>query len=82
MANACKQEEVLPLEKGVIVRAPLYEQGYLSNIFIGPKKDRLHRMILNSKKLNISVEATHFKMESTKNVTNVIQKTHELHHKT
>ena len=46
------------------MRAPQDGQGYFSNIFIRPKKDDSHRIILNLKKLNASVEAPHFKMES------------------
>ena len=77
-----KQEEVLVtnleveklLKIGVIVRAPQNGQEYFSNIFIWLKKDGSHSMTLNLKKLNTSVEASHFKMESIKNVTSVIHK--------
>ena len=77
-----KQEEVLVinleveklLKKGDIVRAPQDGQGYFSNIFIRPEKNGSYRMILNLKKLNTSVEAPHFKMESIKNVTSMIHK--------
>ena len=62
------------LKKGVIVRAPQDEKGYFSNIFICPKKDGPHRMILNLKKLNTSMEAPHFKMESIKNITSMMHK--------
>ena len=38
-----------------------------SNIFLRPKPDGTFRMILNLRKLNESIGAPHFKMESIKN---------------
>ena len=75
-----KQEEILVinleveklLKKGDIVRATQDGQGYFSNSFIRPKKNGSYRMILNLKKLNTSVEAPHFKMESIKNLKKLL----------
>ena len=77
-----KQEEVLAinleveklLKKRIIVREPQDGKGYFSNIFVHPKKDGSHGMILNLKKLNTSVEAPHFKIESITNITSMIHK--------
>ena len=51
-------------DKGVI-EASQYEQGqFVSNIFIRPKKNGSHRLILNLKKLNEDVDYHHFKMDT------------------
>jgi hypothetical protein len=37
---------------------------YISNIFLRPKRDESHRVILNLKHLNTDIEHFHFKMET------------------
>ena len=50
------------LRKGVITEASHCTGEYISTIFIRPKKDGTHRLILNLKKFNEYVEYRHFKM--------------------
>ena len=52
------------LDKDIIVEACHCDGEYLSNIFIRPKKDGGHRVILNLKKLNEYVVKRHFKMHT------------------
>ena len=52
------------LEKGVIVETHHIPGEYISTIFIRPKKDGGHRLILNLKNLNDHVEYHHFKMDT------------------
>ena len=54
-------------ERGIIEKATHSTGEYISNVFIRPKKDGSHRLILNLKQLNRSVEYHHFKMENLKN---------------
>lgn len=52
------------LDKGII-RPVVDEVGqYVSNIFLRPKKDGSHRVILTLKQLNTDIEHYHFKMET------------------
>ena len=47
--------------------------GFLSNIFLVPKKEQnSFRMILNLKQLNTFMETPHFKMESIKDVQRLV----------
>ena len=55
------------LERGIIEKTTHSTGEYISNVFIRPKKDGSHRLILNLKQLNRSVEYHHFKMENLKN---------------
>lgn len=59
-------------EKGVIVEAEHSEDEYISNIFVCPKKDGGHRVILNLKHLNLSVTKRHFKMQSLQSAINLM----------
>ena len=59
------EEEISKLlKKGVITEASHCRGEYISTIFIRPKKDGGHRLILNLKKLNAYVEYHHFKMDT------------------
>lgn len=47
--------------------------NYFSNIFIRPKPDGTHRLILNLKQLNEDIEHVHFKMETLRSVLPLIK---------
>ena len=52
---------------------PCHERGeVISPIFVCPKKDGSHRMILNLKRLNTYVEYHHFKMDTLWSVIKLI----------
>ena len=52
-----------------IVKVAVNQPGQIiSSIFLRPKKDGTHRLILNLKKFNESVEYQHFKMDSLTNI--------------
>ena len=59
--------------KGVLLKSSHEEGEFLSTVFLRPKKDGTHRMILNLKKLNKFVAYHHFKMESLKHVISMIR---------
>ena len=59
--------------KGVLLKSSHEEGEFLSTIFLRPKKDGTHRMILNLKKLNKFVAYHHFKMESLKHVISMMR---------
>ena len=52
------------LIKGVISETTHCRSEYISTIFVPPKKDGGHRLILNLKSLNEHVEYHHFKMDT------------------
>ena len=52
------------LEKAVIVKAHHEPGDFISPIFVRPKKDGSHIMILNLRNLNKHVEYNHFKMDT------------------
>jgi len=52
------------VEKGVIETCTNELGEYVSNIFIRPKKNGTHRLILNLKSLNEDVDYHHFKMDT------------------
>ena len=54
------------LETGVIGKTTHSEEEYISKIFVQPKKDGSHWLILNLKHSNHFVEYHHFKMENLK----------------
>lgn len=60
--------------KGVLTNAKPDPENYISNIFIRPKSDGSHRLILNLKYLNEDVEHIHFKMETLRCVLPMIKK--------
>ena len=47
---------------------------FISNIFLRPKPDGTHRLILNLKEFNESVVYHHFKMDSIYNITKLVTK--------
>ena len=51
------------LSKGVITESVLERDEFISTIFLRPKKNGRHRMILNLKSLNQYVTYYHFKMD-------------------
>jgi hypothetical protein len=67
-ANVIDGEVTKLLEKGVIVES-VHEPGeYINTIFIRPKPNGDWRMILNMKKLNSHIEYYKFKMDTIRNV--------------
>jgi hypothetical protein len=56
------------LSKGVLVEIDEGEAKYLSNVFLRPKKDGSHRMILNLNALNKNIEYKKFKMETLESI--------------
>ena len=64
------------LQSNCIVKMPHFDPaGFLSNIFLVPKKEKdSFRMILNLKHMNKFIQTPHFKMESIKDVQRLVQK--------
>ena len=66
----CQDQEVINVEieklliKGVISETTNCRGEYVSTIFVRPKKDGGHRLILNLKSLNEHDEYHHFKMDT------------------
>ena len=56
------------LQKAVIVETSHKPGEFISSIFVRPKKDGSHRMILNLKNLNRHVQYNHFKMDTLQSV--------------
>ncbi len=52
------------MQKQIIEKTAYTRDAYLSNVFVRPKKDGSHRMILNLKSLNEFVAYHHFKMDT------------------
>ena len=61
------------LSKGVIEGAHYTPDGYISNVFVRPKNDNTHRMILNLKSLNKFVAYHHFKMDTFQTAVKLIR---------
>ena len=53
-----------PVKKNVISQVDHVVDEYVSTIFLRPKRDGSHRLILNRKHLNKSIEKVHFKLDS------------------
>ena len=62
------------LEKGVITKVSPRPGQILSSIFLRPKKDGSHRLILNLKRFNEAVRLYHFKMDSLSTITKFVTK--------
>ena len=61
------------IKKEVISLVKWNKKFFFSSVFTVPKKDESFRMILNLKRLNLSVKYQHFKMETLDDVLNVIK---------
>ena len=61
------------LTKGVVREVKLEEVKFLSNVFVRPKKDGTHRVILNLNKLNQSIDYKKFKMETLKSIISLMR---------
>ena len=61
------------LEKGAISPAPPTGRGFVSNVFLVPKKDRGQRPVINLKRLNKYVHTEHFKMEGIHVLKDLLQ---------
>ncbi|XP_028404044.1 uncharacterized protein LOC114526666 [Dendronephthya gigantea] len=68
-------EAVTKLVKKDAVREVTPSKGqYVSKIFLRPKTDGTHRLILNLKQFNESVVYTHFKMDSIQTIIRLVEK--------
>ena len=67
-----RQEVHKLLEKCVITKVSPIPGQILSNVFLRPKKDGSHRLILNLKSFNESVCHYHFKMDSLSTITRLV----------
>ena len=52
------------LYKGVITEIPIYDVNFVSNVFIRPKPNGKHRMIIDLSDLNEFIRKEHFKMDN------------------
>ena len=75
-SSECKvtEGEIEKLLKKNILPCPHEEGEIISNIFLRPKKDGSHRLILNLKNLNQLAEYKHFKMNSLHTVSRLMKK--------
>jgi len=71
--NVLTEEIKKLLSKGVICPCNHQKIEYISTVFTRDKKDGSKRMILNLKFLNEHINYNHFKIESIKNVLNLIR---------
>lgn len=62
------------LKMGVIEKSHQEKEQILSPIFLVPKPDGTHRVILNLKKFNENVSYEHFKMENLNSATEMMKK--------
>lgn len=72
-ADIVDKEVVQLCEKGVIIKSEHCQGECISPIFIRPKKDGSHRVILNLKNLNKSIVYRHFKMDTLKSAINLMK---------
>ena len=61
------------LAKGIIQKCTPCKNQFLSNIFLRPKPNGKHRLILDLSDLNDSVVYRHFKMESLQTAIDLVQ---------
>lgn len=69
--ESCEQEVSSLLEKGAVVRAQ--NQGFISSLFLIPKRTEGHRPIINLKALNRFLVHHKFKMEDISSVRHTIR---------
>ena len=62
------------VDKEVIQKVQQEGKQFVSNVFLRPKPDGTHRLILNLKEFNESVVYHHFKMDSIYNITKLVTK--------
>ena len=62
------------LQKGVIQPCIKESDDFISKIFLRPKKDGTHRLILNLKKLNTNVTYHHLKMDTLYSILKLVKK--------
>ena len=62
------------LEKGVVQQVQPLEGQVISNIFLRPKKDGGHRLILDLTWVNLHIEYEHFKMHSLQTALNMVRR--------
>ena len=67
-----RQEVHKLLEKCVVTKVSPISGRILSNVFLRPKKDGNHRLILNLKRFNESVSHYRFKMDSLSTITKLV----------
>ena len=60
------------LQKAVIIETRHEPGEFISSVFVRPKKDGSHRMILNLKNLNKHVQYNHFKMDTLQSVISLM----------
>ena len=73
MAAADEHIKTLLLKRAIVKVDPLDRSGFLSNVFLTPKKDGGFRMILNLKKFNEFVQYNKFKMETLQHILSYVQ---------
>lgn len=62
------------MRKGVIEPCMEESNDFISKIFLRPKKDGSHRLILNLKSLNQNVTYHHFKMDTLHSILKLVKK--------
>ena len=67
------QEIAKLLSKGVIEIAHNPDSGFISTVFVTPKKDGSYRMILNLQQLNKFVVYQHFKMDNIQTALRMVR---------
>ncbi|VEN60618.1 unnamed protein product [Callosobruchus maculatus] len=60
------------LQEGVLSLVKPHKDQFISNVFIIPKPDGSHRLVINLKSFNEFVRTSHFKLETHKTVSQVI----------
>ena len=72
--EAIIRSEISSLLAKQVIEPAEHEPGeIISNIFLRPKKDGSHRLILNLKELNQSVSYVHFKMETLSSILKLVE---------